>query len=138
MKIKCLIATIIVLVSCRLYSQSTWDNVGMSRTEIIESLGSGISGENNSLIYIGPSGQYIVSSGWTFYFNNHDIVKKVIFTTLHRTKALAIQQSYSIKNVLKNNGFSYLSENKFSNGNRTVTLSFKSENGLHALYVTCY
>jgi hypothetical protein len=112
--------------------------VGMRRSAVIESLGSGISGADNSLVYVGPANQYTVSTAWTFYFNSRDKVKKVIFTTLHRTKALAKMQSVSMKNELESNGFECLSENKYSNGERTVTLSFRSDNGLHALYTTSY
>jgi hypothetical protein len=120
------------------FPQSTWDMVGMRRSEVIESLGSGISGADNSLVYVGPANQYTVSTAWTFYFNSRDKVKKVIFTTLHRTKVLAKMQSVSMKNELESNGFECISENKYSNGERTVTLSFRSDNGLHALYTTSY
>jgi hypothetical protein len=133
-----MIIFLIIAVSTKVYSQSTWDYIGLSRYEIVSNFGSGIEGENNSLVFIGPSNQEAIATGWTFHFNSRDKVKKVIFTSIHRTRYSAKMQLEAMQNVLVDNGFDSISETKYSNGTRTVTLSLKSENGLFALYTTCY
>lgn len=90
----------------------------MNKNAVIESLGHGIEGYDNSLVFVGPSNDYTVSSSWTFYFNGKSRVKKVIFTTLHNTRALARMQADAMKRELESNGFEYISDNKMNNGER--------------------
>lgn len=119
------------------YSQSTWDYVGLSRSEIIRKLGPGLDNPaNNSLVYVGPSDEYAVTTAFTFQFNSRSVVKKVVFTAIYRTKALAKKYKQILTDRIISNDFYEIGTDKFSNGERTITISTESKGGMFAVSAT--